>query len=368
MESILIAMFKTVSSTLLHNRVPLSLAILIAAFMKVYINPQKLKHLLLKKSKISILASVILGTFTPLCACGTSAVVIAMLTTTLPWGPIMAFLTSSPLMSPEGFVLLSGIIDPEFAIAMALSSLIIGLGSGYITDWIEQKTNFLKGQVRFSSQSKTGTCECSDLKLQELNLPSGCGEPIQNHQKNTGNMRLCCSVPEGYNIMVRELIPVYGRMPTLFIDPEILSGLFKKVRWRELIHAIIDPGIKQIVFYYSIFVAVGFFVSRLVPNSLIMALFSTRNAFAVPLAALIGLPLYISGESSIPIIQIMLESGASRGSMLAFLITGAGTSAWVIAGLASFLKKRVIGLYLLFLLVGGIILGYVYNLLTSLLR
>jgi uncharacterized membrane protein YraQ (UPF0718 family) len=57
----------------------------------------------------------------------------------------------------------------------------------------------------------------------------------------------------------------------------------------------------------------------------------------------------------------MLESGASEGTKLAFMITGSATSAWVIAGLATFMKKRAIILYVLFVLVGGVMSGYLFD-------
>jgi len=128
MQKLFTEMIMTVAVRLEHNWIPLSVAILVAAIMKVYISPEKLKTLLLKKAHMSIWASVAFGAFTPLCACGTMAVIIGMLTTTLPWGPIMAFLTSSPLMSPDGFILLAGIIGLKFAIAVALASIVTGLG------------------------------------------------------------------------------------------------------------------------------------------------------------------------------------------------------------------------------------------------
>ncbi|MBL7123922.1 MAG: permease [Actinobacteria bacterium] len=72
--------------------------------------------------------------------------------------------------------------------------------------------------------------------------------------------------------------------------------------------------------------------------------------------------LYINTESSIPLIKALMAGGAGGGAMLAFMITGQGTSARVIAGIATFMKKRVLSLYILFILVGGIFMGYVYDL------
>ena len=124
--------------------VALSLAILIAALSTVFIDAEKLKHKILDKPKVSILAAVLFGALTPLCACGTMAVMLGMLTTALPWGAVMAFLTSSPLMSPEGFVMLSGVIGMKFAVGLTIASIILGLVSGYLTHLIEQRSNFLE--------------------------------------------------------------------------------------------------------------------------------------------------------------------------------------------------------------------------------
>ena len=51
--------------------------------------------------------------------------------------------------------------------------------------------------------------------------------------------------------------------------------------------------------------------------------------------------------------------------MMAFMITGPATSAWVIAGITSFMKKRVVGLYVSYIFIGGIIIGYIYQLLIA---
>lgn len=107
-------------------------------------------------------------------------------------------------------------------------------------------------------------------------------------------------------------------------------------------------------------------INYFVPSSFILALFSCETVFAVPLAALIGLPLYIGGESAIPLVQSLMAGGVSGGAMLAFMITGSATSAWVIAGISAFLKKKVIGLYVSYILAGGIVLGYLYDLLLAL--
>jgi len=383
MEKLFTEMMIYVIGSLIHNWLPLSLAILTAAIMIVYVKPEKLKQALLRKTKFSVPASVAVGAFTPLCACGTMAVIIGMLTTALPWGPIMAFLTSSPLMSPDGFILVAGIISLKFAIALALASVVIGLSSGYLTHLIEKKTNFLKDQVRFvkkpvrqKSKKEIETCGCSGSVPISLETPVFNQNEIDFSVRSSSDIpsqecciRLCCISSDTLRYSDKTF---YFDFMLLSIANNItmkLKEFFRRIslwitniKWREIAKTLVNIGVKQILLYYSIFVTVGFLINHFIPASIIVTLFSVKNVFAVPLAALIGLPIYVNGESALPLIQTLMASGASGGAMLAFLITGPGTSAGVITGIATIMKKRAIILYILFLLVGGIFLGYLYDL------
>ncbi len=357
-----------------HNWIPLSLAILTAALMKVYVNAEKLKLALLKKPKVSILASVTFGAFTPLCACGTMAVVIGLLTTTLPWGPIMAFLTSSPLMSPDTFIMIAGVINFKFAIALTIASLIIGFGSGGLAHLIDSKTNLLKDQLRLSGNSKSKTCNCNAAASEAAQLNTvacGCSSsvPVAEILSTTQTCGCSSSVPVAENLSTT---PACGCGSSNTVthkvsskDANTISGFMKKIRIKEVGKALIDVGLKQILLYFCIFVGVGYLIQSFVPTSLIMSLFSGKSIFSVPLAALIGLPLYVSGDGAIPLIKTLMDGGAGAGAMMAFMITGPATSAWVIAGITAFMKRRVIGLYIGFVLVGGILIGYLYQLLIS---
>ncbi len=352
MQQFVADLLAQIVGSILHNWIPLSLAIVIAAIMKVYVDPEKLKNALLRRSGVSLLASVAVGAFTPLCACGTTAVIIGLLTTTLPWGPNMAFLVSSPLMSPDAFVMLWGIIGWKFAVALAVASVVIGLAAGGITHVIELKTDFLKNQVRFAGPPQKTSCACA--------------APSPAPSRQTGGLQLCCAAtPDEFFPRFRYVSP-WGVEPALDVDLHPLLEKIAGIRWRELWEAFVGLGLKQILFFYAIFVGVGILITRFVPTEIIVALFNGGSPFAVPLAALIGLPIYVSGESAIPLIQALMAGGASGGSMLAFMITGPGTSAWVIAGITTIMKRNAIALYVLFLLVGGIALGYLYDLALAL--
>jgi uncharacterized membrane protein YraQ (UPF0718 family) len=383
MEKLIKEMILYVITSLIHNWLPLTSAIVAASFMTVYIKPEKIKQILLKRSNLSIPATVTFGALTPFCACGTMAIIIGMLTTALPWGPIMAFLTSSPLMSPDGFILIAGIINIKFATALLTASIIIGMGSGYLTHLIE-KTGYLNDQIRFAGKTEESpnVVKKTDFKDGIETAECSCSGSI-NFQAEVKNNFEVISHPACCVGLYGSVSDVLGSSEKRFyLEFNLLSAAdniyhkindylkavtnwLKEIRWRAIGSAIINIGVKQILFYYTTFAAIGFLINYFVPTAIIMKLFNAENFFAVPIAALTGLPIYVNGESAIPLIKTFMASGASGGAMLSFLITGPGTSAGVITGIASIMKKRAIFLYVLFLLAGGISMGYIYNLLLS---
>ncbi len=350
-----------------HNWLTLTLAILMAVALKTYVNTDKLNKALLRRTKISILASVLLGAFTPLCACGTTAVILGMLSTTLPWGPIMAFLTSSPLMSPDGFIMIWGTIGPQFAVALTIASLVIGLSSGYLTHLIERKTTFLNNQTRYQEKNAPSSCSCAPAPAACTCTPAPitactCGAPALAVPAQGP----CC---ESDHAIVSKIIEDVGREPEQ-TDLDRNAGkslgtairdLIRKLKLRELFGTFVSLGLRQILLNFAIFVAIGYLINYFIPSSIVSVLLGNNSLAAVPLAAVVGLPLYVTTESGIPIITSLLQSGASEGAMLAFIITGSATSAWVIAGISTFMKRRAVGLYLAFVLLGGILSGYIYE-------
>jgi uncharacterized membrane protein YraQ (UPF0718 family) len=356
-----------------HNWKVLALSILIAVGLKTYVNSDKLSSLLFRRKKISIFASVLFGAFTPFCACGTTAVIIGMLTTALPWGPIMAFLTSSPLMSPDGFVMISGVIGIDFAVALTLASLGIGILSGFITNIIEKKTEFLESQSRFLGNIRANACTCSKTSKTPA---CSCSAPTSaascSAAANTASCT-CSSTDQGKSDDILSGEIMISRQSDQLCCSTADKGsksidFIRKLKLREFTKGLFDLGIRQILLFYSIFIAIGYMINYFIPTSIITVLFGAKSIFAVPLASLIGLPLYITTESGIPIVQSMIQSGASEGAMLAFMITGSATSAWVIAGVSTFMKKRAIALYVIFVLIGGILSGYLYDFINMLVR
>lgn len=343
MENILIqatvGMVTYVWNTLIHNWPSLVLGMVIAIVIKLYLAPDKMRQWLLKSAKVSIPASVAFGAFTPFCACGTMAIIVAMMSTALPWGPVMAFLTSSPLMSPEKFVMLAGIIGMDFAVALTLASIAIGMISGILTTWIETNTTWLDGQARFADKATHSS-----------------PQPSHSLQMATA----CCGASGSAGVVAIEMDTPYvfatsapGAAPS--------ATCSRPSKWKEALDAFVEIGLKQILLLFSIFAGIGYLINTYVPQEWIIAAFDGGHPWAVPLAALVGMPLYVSGASSIPLIDTFMGAGASSGAILAFMITGPGTSMGAMTGIMTIMKKRALGLYIAFLYIGAVGSGLIYD-------
>ncbi len=113
------------------------------------------------------------------------------------------------------------------------------------------------------------------------------------------------------------------------------------------------------------FAFLGYVINGLIPPEWVAAIFGKGNVYSVPLAATLGLPLYINTEGSLPLIRALIDGGMSQGAALAFLITGAGTSIGAVGGMLTIARWRVIALVIGTLWVGAIVLGFVYDLLLA---
>jgi uncharacterized membrane protein YraQ (UPF0718 family) len=115
---------------------------------------------------------------------------------------------------------------------------------------------------------------------------------------------------------------------------------------------------RQLLLMFAGFAFVGYFLNGLIPTSWVAAVFGSGNVYSVPLAATLGLPLYLNSETSLPLIRALVENGMSQGAALAFMISGAGTSIGAIAGALTIARWRVVGLVVGVLWAGAMVCGY----------
>ncbi len=120
---------------------------------------------------------------------------------------------------------------------------------------------------------------------------------------------------------------------------------------------------KGVFVYMIIGVAIGAAIYGYMPTDLLAKVAGPDNPFAVLVATLISLPLYIRVESAIPIGLALLDKGVSIGAVMAFIIGGAGVAIPELTMLASIFKKKIIIAFIIIVIITALASGLIFNLL-----
>jgi uncharacterized membrane protein YraQ (UPF0718 family) len=108
-------------------------------------------------------------------------------------------------------------------------------------------------------------------------------------------------------------------------------------------------------------IAIGAGIHGWVPQDF-MASFMGKSAWwSVPLAVLIGVPMYTNAAGIIPIVQALLAKGAALGTVLAFMMSVIALSAPEMVILRKVLKPRLIATFVGVVAAGILIVGFVFN-------
>jgi uncharacterized membrane protein YraQ (UPF0718 family) len=98
-----------------------------------------------------------------------------------------------------------------------------------------------------------------------------------------------------------------------------------------------------------------------VPEGFFEKLFAGRGAWTVPLAALAGLPLYVSANATVPLLEAFVAKGVPLGTALAFLLSAVGVSFPELVMLRSVMTGRLLVLFSAVVLVGTTVIGWLFN-------
>ena len=254
-----------------------------------------------------VLASVV-GALSPFCSCGVIPLIAAMLRAGVPLAPVMAFWLASPVMDPEMFVLTAAGVGVGFASAKTVAAVAMGLLGGLMVRALEGAgglRNPLSGAV----------------------AGGGCGAEFDARAPVSVQWR-CWAEPERRDRFVRE---------------SLHTGTFL-LKWLTVA-----------------FLAESLMVAY-VPADSVAAVVGGESAFAIPLAAVVGVPAYMNGYAAIPLISGLLEMGMSSGAALAFATAGAASCVPAAIAVWALVRRSVFALYLLLSLGGAMLAGILYQL------
>ncbi|MBW1768310.1 MAG: permease, partial [Deltaproteobacteria bacterium] len=114
--------------------------------------------------------------------------------------------------------------------------------------------------------------------------------------------------------------------------------------------------------YFLIAIVLSAVVATYVPGDAFVRYMGTGHT-SIVIAAIMGIPLYMCGGGAIPLVQSFLCMGMDNGAALTFLVVGPATRIAPMVTVFSLVRKRIFLVYFLVVLLGGMVLGFLYGLL-----
>jgi uncharacterized membrane protein YraQ (UPF0718 family) len=312
----------------------------------------------------AVLLATAVGAFSPFCSCTVVPLVAGLLVAGVPLAPVMAFWVASPTMDPEIFALSVGMLGWPLAVARLLATLALSLGAGYLTLALV-RGDLIGGKVlRLNVLEKYGEGETAGAK-------GCCGVPASREPalvtigpKAVPISRETCDgrdTPEARSCGTPRRKPKMARQAHAGWWEQIVESVRRLDRWRFAKEVLLQSWL--LGRWLLLAFVVEAFILFYVPQEAIAGVLGGESAFAVPLAALVGLPLYMNEMGALPIISGLLESGMQPGAAIAFLIAGPVTTVPAMAAVWGVVRPRVFALYVGVGLIGAILLGLAANLL-----
>lgn len=269
-------------------------------FVQFYINPDKIRKTLSGKGVLGNIIAAAFGSLTPFCACSTIPMTVGFLNAGVRFGSTMSFLIASPLLNPIIIGMLAATFGLKAAVLYFVMSFILSVLFGIMIEKI--------GGARYIKALRV-----------KLNLS---GSLLGEKEKSLPSFR------EKIVISFREA-------------------------WK---------GLKPILIYLLIGVALGAAIYGYLPEDFVLKVAGPDNIFAVPVAAVIGIPLYIRAETAIPIGVALMGKGMSVGAVIALIIGGAGMAIPEMSMLAGIFKPRLVAMLVAVIFLTAVISGYLFNL------
>lgn len=270
-----------------------------------YISPETLrKKLSGRKGILGHLVSLGLGWVTPFCSCSTVPVLAGMVKAGIPIGVMTTFLYASPYPIEIAIPILA----PLFGMPVALAFLLVGGLIAILGGLLVQK-------LYWQNQIKIDTRDVNTLPTENMDNENSLIIAIDD------SFKAKCKRAWDYTI-----------------------GFTRKL----LLIIIISSAIGALIY--------GF-----IPEDFILKYAGGSGFWVVPIAALIGVPLYVNVAAVIPIIYSLSLKGMSEGAVIAFLITATTISPPELIMLSSLFRKKYIVAFTVAMIVGAIVTGYVLN-------
>ncbi|KUO72409.1 MAG: permease [Desulfosporosinus sp. BRH_c37] len=267
----------------------------LVALVLMYIPQEKIKNWMTGKGIWGNFIGASIGSLTPFCACSTIPMTLGFLEAGVPFGAVMSFVISSPLLNPIILAMLVALMGLQAAVIY----FVVVFGAAIAFGVILQKV--------------------------------GGSKLVKNVRIKEGGHKEDEEVPKAF----------LGKLKVSFRKA---WGDFTAV----LAYLLIGVGIGAVIYGY-------------LPQEFVLKFAGPTNPVAIPIAAVIGIPLYIRAETAIPIGVALMQKGMSVGAVIALIIGGAGMAIPEMSMLASIFRKKLVGAIVGVIFITAVLGGYIFN-------
>ncbi len=313
----------------------------------------------------AIFLATIVGAFSPFCSCGVIPIIASLLISGVPLAPVMAFWIASPSMDPEIFFLSVGTIGWDLAVWRLAATFVLSLSSGFITHFM-MKYNWIGSDILKFKKDKGSDTLSSKIKFVLTSVSSGLRNLFSFRSKELVPAAACCSTNAASVVQLQPSMT--SATPDTRPNPasgskscDSTGGACKTNEHPSFWNKLFKESSKATIMVVK-FMALAFFLEAIiilyVPSQWITDAMGIENSWAIISAAFLGVPVYTSNLSALPMVSGLLAQGMSPAAALAFLIAGPTTTLPAMAAVWSLVNQRVFLLYVSFSLIGAMVFGY----------
>lgn len=276
---------------------------LLMGTINAYFPIEKVRSFLTKRKwyGLDYFVASFFGTITPFCSCSSVPLFIGFVKGGIPLGVTLAFLISSPLVDAVTVAIFFGMFGFKTTIIYVTSGIILSMIAGYIL---------------------------GRMKLESL-LTDWVKQLLINKQV----------IYEGE---AEVSLSFYKRVPAILKEAlEIVKG---------------------VALYILLGIAIGGIMHGYIPTGFFEAYISKSNPFAVPIAVILGIPMYSNTAGILPIMQVLVEKGIPLGTVIAFSMAVVGLSIPEGLLLKKVMTTKMLLIFFAVVTLCIIISGYLFNL------
>lgn len=269
-----------------------------------FLEPERVRSLLEGKRTFAgnVMAAMV-GIVTPFCSCSAVPLFIGFLEAGVPLGVTFSYLMAAPMVNEVAVILLWGLFGLKVTLLYIGFGVSLAIASGYIIGLLKLE-KWVEPFVWELQRSRQGVAiEDED----SLNL-------------------------------------------TLTWNQRFEQGRFQS-----------SEIVRSVWLYVVLGIAIGAGIHGYVPTDFIVKYAGVHNPLAVPLAVVLGVPLYANIAGVMPITEALVNKGMPMGTVLAFTMAVTALSLPEIVILKKVLRPQLLAVFVGLMTIGIISIGYIFN-------